>query len=98
MYAPFRQFCERLLRIPRDPEPPPGDEASTRLFRAAPNYYRYLLCLWGIRTLVIIPEVLIVGIVPFALHSVIAVLIPLTVLLMFLLFSLCSLAIIRLQF
>ena len=98
MYTPFRQFCERLLRIPRDPEPPPGDEASTRLFRAAPNYYRYLLCLWGIRTLVIVPEVLIVGIVPFALHSVIAVLIPLTVLLMFLLFSLCSLAIIRLQF
>lgn len=43
MYNSFRQFAERLLRIPPDPEPPPGDEASTRLFRAAPAYYQYLL-------------------------------------------------------
>ena len=51
MYPAFRQFTERLLRIPHDPEPPPGDEASTRLFRAAPAYYHYLLIVWALRTL-----------------------------------------------
>jgi membrane protein YdbS with pleckstrin-like domain len=51
MYNSFRNFCERLLRIPPDPEPPPGDEASTRLFRAAPHYYKYLLVLWALKTL-----------------------------------------------
>src|SRR5436190_7035047 len=98
MYAPFRQFCERLLRIPRDPEPPPGDEASTRLFRAAPNYYKYLLCLWALRTLVLFPEVLVLFVLPFALHSAWAALIPITILFLFAVFSLLSLAIVRLQF
>gem|GEM_PF-6738418 len=37
MYSALRQTCERLLRIPHDPAAPPGDEASTRIFRAAPN-------------------------------------------------------------
>ncbi len=50
MYNSFRQTCERLLRIPRDPEPPPGDEASAQLFRAAPNFYKYLLFLWALKT------------------------------------------------
>ncbi len=50
MFNFFRQFCERLLRIPHDPEPPPGDEASAQLFRAAPNFYKYLLFLWALKT------------------------------------------------
>ena len=50
MYNAFRQFCERLLRIPPEPGPPPGDEASARIFRAAPNYYRYLLVIWAVVT------------------------------------------------
>jgi len=50
MYNAFRQFCERLLRIPPDTGPPPGDEASARIFRAAPNYYRYLLVIWAVVT------------------------------------------------
>jgi uncharacterized membrane protein YdbT with pleckstrin-like domain len=51
MYNSFRQFAEQLLRIPQDPEPPPGDEASTRLFRAAPAFYKYLLLLWTLKSL-----------------------------------------------
>jgi uncharacterized membrane protein YdbT with pleckstrin-like domain len=50
MYKAYRQWCERLLRIPPIPEPPPGDETSTRLFQAAPNYYKYLLVTWVVRT------------------------------------------------
>ncbi|MEO6873068.1 MAG: PH domain-containing protein [Chthoniobacterales bacterium] len=50
MFSAFRELCEQLLRIPGDPEPPPGDEGTTERFRAAPNYYRYLLFLWGVKT------------------------------------------------
>lgn len=52
MYSAFRQFCERVLRIPPEPEPPPGDEAQTQIFRAAPRYYKYLLALWALKTAV----------------------------------------------
>ena len=50
MFKSFREWCERFLRIPGDPEPPPGDEARTQRFRAAPNYYKYLLAVWGLKT------------------------------------------------
>ena len=50
MFKAFRVWCERVLRIPGDPEPPPGDEARTQRFRAAPSYYKYLLVLWGLKT------------------------------------------------
>jgi membrane protein YdbS with pleckstrin-like domain len=50
----FRRLCERWLRIPPDPKPPPGDEASTRLFRAAPNFYKYLLVLWALHSVLAI--------------------------------------------
>jgi membrane protein YdbS with pleckstrin-like domain len=46
----LRALAERWLLIPPDPTPPPGDEASMRIFRAAPNFYKYLLCIWGIRS------------------------------------------------
>lgn len=48
MFDAFRRLCERVLRIPPDPEPPPGDEASARVFRAAPAYFKYRLVLWAI--------------------------------------------------
>src|SRR5262245_25502270 len=54
VYKSFRQFCERLLRIPHDPTPPPGDEAATRIFRAAPNFYNYLLFVWGLKTVAVL--------------------------------------------
>jgi uncharacterized membrane protein YdbT with pleckstrin-like domain len=50
MYRFFRDLCERVLRIPLQPEPPPGDEASARVFRAAPQYFKYRLVLWAIGT------------------------------------------------
>jgi uncharacterized membrane protein YdbT with pleckstrin-like domain len=52
MYSLFRGVSETLLRIPPDPEPPPGDEVSARIFRAAPRYLLYLRVLWAIRNAV----------------------------------------------
>ena len=52
MYKTFRDFAERLLKIPHDPTPPPGDEASARVFRAAPAYLKYRIVLWGIGVVV----------------------------------------------
>src|SRR5437868_277824 len=53
MYNVFRNACERVLRIPADPEIPPGDEHSTRFFRAAPNFYRYLFFIWLLGTVLL---------------------------------------------
>src|SRR5262245_31925582 len=51
MYRWFREACDRALRLPPDPKPPPGDESSTRLFLAAPNYFTYLLVVRGLKIL-----------------------------------------------
>ncbi|MEO7677078.1 MAG: PH domain-containing protein, partial [Verrucomicrobiota bacterium] len=66
MYNSFRQFCERLLRIPPDPEPPPGDEASTQSFRAAPNFFKYLLLLWALKTGATLLAFLTIAVAPIA--------------------------------
>jgi uncharacterized membrane protein YdbT with pleckstrin-like domain len=66
MYKRFRDWCERVLRIPGDPEPPPGDESSTRLFRAAPNFYKYLLFLWAMRTFAVVAVLFPMEIIPIA--------------------------------
>ncbi|MDQ3120191.1 MAG: PH domain-containing protein [Verrucomicrobiota bacterium] len=65
MYTSFREWCERFLRIPGDPEAPPGDEATTRLFRAAPNYYLYLIVVWALRTLALVAVIVPMEIIPF---------------------------------
>ena len=36
------------LRVPHDPAPPAGDE-DVQIFRAAPNYLRYLYVLWVVK-------------------------------------------------
>ena len=64
MYKAFRSWTERLLRIPETPDPPPGDETSTRLFRAAPNYYRYLLVTWVLRTAVALAVIVPMEVIP----------------------------------
>lgn len=64
MFNGFREWCERVLRIPGDPEPPPGDEARTQRFRAAPNYYKYLLAVWGLKTAALLAVLLTMEIGP----------------------------------
>lgn len=63
MYSAFRTACERVLRIPADPEPPPGDDASTKIYRAADNYYKYLLIVWALSSFATILPTLIAMIV-----------------------------------
>jgi uncharacterized membrane protein YdbT with pleckstrin-like domain len=113
MYSSFRQFAERLLRIPHDPAPPPGDEASTRLFRAAPNYYRYLLFLWAVKTAGALLILLVFVVVPSAIgafqfakegHALgnllwfVPVAVVVAVILLHVLSSLFALAVLRLNF
>ena len=38
----------RWFRVPAEPEPPAGDPSSIRVFRAAPNFFRYRLVGWAI--------------------------------------------------
>jgi uncharacterized membrane protein YdbT with pleckstrin-like domain len=64
MYKRFRDWCSEFLRIPSDPEPPPGDESSTRLFRAAPNFYKYLIFLWTLRTIALVAIIIPTEIIP----------------------------------
>ena len=42
------------MRIPHDSEPLLGDEAATKIFQAAPNFYKYLLFLWGLKSAVVL--------------------------------------------
>lgn len=65
MFGAFRSLSERFLRIPGAPDPPPGDEETTRLFRAAPNYYFYLLVTWTLRTIIVLAVLLPTEIIPF---------------------------------
>jgi membrane protein YdbS with pleckstrin-like domain len=60
MYRPFVDACEKLLRIPAAPEPPPGDEHTTKIFHAAPNYFKYLWFIWAIKSLVLVLAVIFV--------------------------------------
>jgi membrane protein YdbS with pleckstrin-like domain len=108
MYNSFRQFAERLLRIPPDPEPPPGDEASTRLFRAAPAYYKYLLILWALKSLLalfIVSWIMVAPVVgAFALakqgnkSGLLLLLIPAVIFTLVIVLRLFALALVRLDF
>jgi membrane protein YdbS with pleckstrin-like domain len=64
MFEAFRKFCERLLRIPPEPESPPGDEGSTKVFRASPNYLRYLILRWAVTAVMAIGLLLLFEVVP----------------------------------
>ena len=103
MYSAFRTTCERVLRIPADPDPPPGDEASTKIYRAANNYYKYLLILWAISSFATIVPTLIAEIVVLAAAAVSELspwfaLIPTFVLFLTIIISVVHLAVVRLNY
>lgn len=47
MYQRFATLLLRWLRVPHEPEPPPGDQRSLRVFRAGRNFLNLKLCGWG---------------------------------------------------
>lgn len=49
MIERLRQTLLRLMRVPPEPAPPFGTPDSIRVFRAAPNYYRWRLFTWGFK-------------------------------------------------
>jgi membrane protein YdbS with pleckstrin-like domain len=107
MFKAFREWCEQVLRIPEDPEPPPGDEARTQRFRAAPNYYKYLLGLWAVKTAAVFFVLVTLEIGPlvalFELHEhkflgALVIGLPQIIILCFFLGRLFSVALVRLDF
>ena len=48
MYQRFKDLVIWALKVPPEPQAPTGEEGSLRVFRAAPNYFRYRLALWAI--------------------------------------------------
>jgi membrane protein YdbS with pleckstrin-like domain len=47
----LRTTLLRLLRVPAEPAPPPGDPRLLRTFRAAPSYFRYSMAAWLLKQL-----------------------------------------------
>jgi membrane protein YdbS with pleckstrin-like domain len=52
MFAPVRAAVLRLFKVPPEPELPAGSPGSVRTFRAAPNFFKLKLLLWGARQVV----------------------------------------------
>lgn len=44
--GPLTRLITRVLKVPRQPEPPMGSPGSVRIFNAAPGYFHYRLVLW----------------------------------------------------
>ncbi len=47
MYQRITSLLLRLLKVPHEPQPPPGDPASLKVFRAGRNLYKLKLFGWG---------------------------------------------------
>jgi len=45
----FKRLALRLAKVPPEPHAPAGSPGSIRIFQAAPNYWKYLLVMWGLR-------------------------------------------------
>jgi membrane protein YdbS with pleckstrin-like domain len=108
MYNFFRDSAERLLRIPPQPTAPAGDEASQRVFRAAPAFYKYRIVIWALGNAfagffvlftVIVPNVVLwLSDRPQPYVNVLVLAATLFVLGLFLLHALVSFAILRLDY
>ena len=53
MFAPVRSAVLQLFKVPPEPELPAGSPGSVRIFRAAPNFFKLKLILWGGRQVVV---------------------------------------------
>jgi membrane protein YdbS with pleckstrin-like domain len=47
MVERLRAVVLRTLRVPAEPEPPPGDPTTLRVFRASPAFFRLKLAAWA---------------------------------------------------
>src|ERR1700746_438730 len=51
MYQRLTSLLLRLLKVPHEPHPPPGDPASLQVFRAGRNMFTLKLVGWGVAQL-----------------------------------------------
>lgn len=51
MFESIKALVLRFARVPAEPHPPLGTPGSIRVFRASPNYWKYLMVIWAIRQL-----------------------------------------------
>ena len=66
MYDGLKGLLLRSLKVPAEPQAPLGHADTLLTFRAAPNYYRYRLVVWGLRevvALIFLPLLVLVGVV-----------------------------------
>ena len=49
MFEFLKSMALRFAKVPPEPHAPAGSPGSIRIFRAAPNYWKYLLVTWGLR-------------------------------------------------
>ncbi len=49
MFEFLKALALRFAKVPPEPHAPAGTPGSIRTFRAAPNYWKYLLVTWGLR-------------------------------------------------
>jgi uncharacterized membrane protein YdbT with pleckstrin-like domain len=49
MHDKLKSLLLRLLKVPPEPQAPAGSPGSVKVFRAAPNFYKLKLLLWGLR-------------------------------------------------
>jgi len=49
VFEALKALALRIARVPPEPKAPAGSPGSIRVFRAASNYWKYLLVTWGAR-------------------------------------------------
>jgi uncharacterized membrane protein YdbT with pleckstrin-like domain len=49
VFEPLKALALRIAKVPPEPKAPAGSPGSIRIFRAASNYWKYLLVSWGVK-------------------------------------------------
>ena len=52
MLESLKSLALRFAKVPAEPHAPAGSPGSIQVFRAAPNYWKYLLVTWGLKQVV----------------------------------------------